>query len=200
MRRLDRSTILSSIIFVILCAFIFTQFLAWNESRANNHGFVFNDPVYQFLPLKDLSILIFSLTYGGIILFSALNYQVHNFVSMALVSYSFILLFRIPCMLILPLKVHPDLIFLQDPFLNEIIYPSKIVNDLFFSGHVALVCALTILSKIKWPFIAIACLLAICLLIQRVHYSIDILASIPFAWLSVRISQSLINKYFKAQK
>lgn len=200
MSRFSAKTVLSSLIFVILCAVIFTQFLAWNESRANSHGFVFDDPVYGVLPLKDLSMWIFTLTYGAIILYAILNRQEHYFVSMALVSYSFILLFRIPCMLILPLKVHPDLIFLQDPFLNEIIYPSKIVNDLFFSGHVALVCALTILSKIKWPFIAIACLLAICLLIQRVHYSIDILASIPFAWLSVRISQSLINKYFKAQK
>jgi membrane-associated phospholipid phosphatase len=200
MSRFSAKTVLSSLIFVILCAVIFTQFLAWNESRANNHGFVFDDPVYGVLPLKDLSMWIFTLTYGAIILYAILNRQEHYFFSRAVISYSFILLFRIPSMLILPLKVHPDLIFLQDPFLNDIVYPSKIVNDLFFSGHVALVSALAILSKIKWPFIAIAFLLALSLLVQRVHYSIDILASVPFAWLSVRISQSLLLKYSKAQK
>jgi membrane-associated phospholipid phosphatase len=200
MSRFSAKTVLSSLIFVILCAVIFTQFLAWNESRANSHGFVFDDPVYAILPLKDLSMWIFTLTYGAIILYAILNRQEHYFFSRAVISYSFILLFRIPSMLILPLKVHPDLIFLQDPFLNDIVYPSKIVNDLFFSGHVALVSALAILSKIKWPFIAIAFLLALSLLVQRVHYSIDILASVPFAWLSVRISQSLLLKYSKAQK
>ena len=198
MSGLNVKTILSSLIFVVLCAFIFTQFLAWNEVRANNIGFVFNDPVYKLLPLKDLSIWIFTLTYGAIILYAILNRQEHCFFSRAVISYSFILIFRIPSMLILPLKVHPDLIFLQDPFLNDIVYPSKIVNDLFFSGHVALVSALAFLSKIKWPFIGITFLLALSLLVQRVHYSIDILASVPFAWLSVRISQSLLLKYFKA--
>jgi hypothetical protein len=54
MSGLNVKTILSSLIFVVLCAFIFTQFLAWNESRATSHGFVFDDPVYAILPLKDL--------------------------------------------------------------------------------------------------------------------------------------------------
>ena len=79
MSGLNVKTILSSLIFVVLCAFIFTQFLAWNEVRANNIGFVFNDPVYKLLPLKDLSIWIFTLTYGAIILYAILNRQEHCF-------------------------------------------------------------------------------------------------------------------------
>ncbi len=200
MSKINGKAIFSSLILVIICAFIFTQFLVWNEEHANNHGFVFNDPAYFFLPLLDLSTLIFCLTYGAVVLYAIFNYRNRDFVPLAVMCYSFILLFRIPCMLIVPLKVHPDLIFLQDPFLNDLIYPSKIVNDLFFSGHVALASAFIFLSKIKWPFIAIALILAISLCIQRVHYSIDVLASVPFAWLSVRLSQSIIVKFFNTSK
>ena len=42
MSRFNARTVLSSLIFVFLCAVIFTQFLAWNESRATSYGFVFD--------------------------------------------------------------------------------------------------------------------------------------------------------------
>jgi len=177
-----------------ISAFIFTHFLNWREGIVNHSGIVINDPVYHWLPLQEHSFLIFSITYGSVILYSFLNYKDPSFASRAILSYALILLFRIPTMLLVPLKVHPDLIFLQDPFLNELVYPSKIVNDLFFSGHVALMCIFTLISRMKFWFVVLAILLAVFLLMQRVHYSIDVIGAIPFAWFAVRLSDMLHKK------
>jgi hypothetical protein len=183
-----------TLIVLAISAFVFTQFLQTREEWMNRWGMIIDDPFYDFLPLQEHSSLIFSITYGSVLLYGSINFRNPSFASRAILSYSLILLFRIPTMLLVPLKVHPDLIFLQDPFLNELIYPSKIVNDLFFSGHIALICIFCLVSRFKFIFVILAIVLAVLLLMQRVHYSMDVIGAIPFAWLAVRLSDLLHEK------
>jgi hypothetical protein len=183
-----------SLFVLAISAFVFTQFLFYHEISSNANGIIINDPLFHWLPLHDHSVLIFSVTYGSILVYFALNFKNPGFASRAILSYAFILLLRIPTLTIIPLKVHPDLIFLADPFLNDLIYPSRITNDLFFSGHVALLCIFAQLSRFRWVFIFTTILLALLLLIQRVHYSIDVIGAIPFAFLAVRLSDLLRYK------
>jgi hypothetical protein len=175
-----------------IVAFLFTRFLEFQEHRADTLGWIFDDPLFKILPLKELSLPIFSITYGTLIAYFIFYRKTENFLSRLFLTYMFILLFRMITMSILPFREHPDMIFLQDPFLNNLIYPSRIDADLFFSGHTALIVGLFFLTR-NWLFLFFSVVIGIFLMVQRVHYSIDILAAYPFAYLSYRSAQYLIS-------
>ena len=180
-----------------LTAAIFIQFLAFHEVRAKAMNWMFDDPAYHILPIVDSSLFIFSITYGSLIAYLTIYRKIPHAYVLLMSTYTFILLFRIATLSLLPLVVHNDLIYLEDPFLNDWIYPSRIVADLFFSGHTALVFAIYLLSGKKWPFLVLAILIGLLLVMQRVHYSIDVLAAFPFAWCAVRLSRWVGSKMFE---
>jgi membrane-associated phospholipid phosphatase len=104
-----------------------------------------------------------------------------------------ILLFRILTLSLVPLREPLDLIFLEDPFLNDLIYPGRIVRDLFFSGHTALIFSMFLLSGKKLIFLILTIIVGFSLMIQRVHFSIDVFAAIPFAYLAVFIVKNILS-------
>jgi hypothetical protein len=79
------------------------------------------------------------------------------------------------------------MILLRDPFLT-LVFGSETevaVKDLFFSGHIATMCLLVLVSdKGIWKtYLSIATVvLAVLIAWQHVHYSIDILAAPFFAF------------------
>ncbi len=180
-----------------LIAAIFIRFLAFHEVRAERLGWMFDDPAYHVLPVIDSSVFIFSITYGTLLTYLTLHRKVPHAFVLLMCSYAFILLFRIVTLSLLPLVVHKDLIYLEDPFLNDWIYPSRIVADLFFSGHTALVFAIYLLSGKKWPFLFLSIVIGTLLVMQRVHYSIDVIAAFPFAWGAVTLSRWIGGKVFE---
>jgi hypothetical protein len=178
-------------------AAVFIQFLAYHEVRAERLDWMFDDPAYYILPVVDASVVIFSITYGSLITYLFLYRKVPHAYSLLMTTYALILLMRMATLSLLPLVVHSDLIYLEDPFLNDWIYPSRIVTDLFFSGHTALVFAIYLLSGKKWTFLLLSILIGLLLVMQRVHYSIDVLAAFPFAWCAVRLSRWVGDRYFE---
>jgi membrane-associated phospholipid phosphatase len=148
---------------------------------------------YIFIPVLEVSFYIFTITYGALISYVLFFRQVEFFASKLMLTYAFILLFRMVTLSILPFRAHDDLVFLQDPFLNEMIYPSKIVTDLFFSGHTAFVAGMFFITR-NWLFLFFALLVGSLLVLQRVHYSIDVVAAFPFAFLAFQLANSLIRK------
>lgn len=179
--------------FLAVVATIFIPFMAYHQERVLRDGFHFDDPVHGLFPAYDVSFPIFSITYGSILLYLILKYREDHFLPKLLFTYGFILSFRIITMSTLPLKAPLELVHLQDPFLNNLIYPGDIVTDLFFSGHTALVFSIFLLSGKKWIFLLFTVAMAVLLMIQRVHYSIDVLAAIPFAWLAVFLASRLVS-------
>ncbi|OFZ41038.1 MAG: hypothetical protein A3D92_18170 [Bacteroidetes bacterium RIFCSPHIGHO2_02_FULL_44_7] len=182
-----------SCVFLAGAAKLFNVFLAQHEKFASVNGIAFQDPVMNALPLLNVSVFIFSITYGSILLYIFLERRKAFFLERAMVVYAGILLLRIVTLSLLPLRPPEDLIFLEDPFLNELIYPGRIVCDLFFSGHVGLLMAFFFLSK-RWVFAALALVLGTLLMVQRVHYSIDVLAAVPFTFIIVLSVEKLLFK------
>lgn len=177
-----------SLIFLLACAVMFSLFLPIHEARVDKLLWYFDDPAFWVLPANDVSIPIFSITYGSIIAYIIINRNEKFFVSKMAFSYGVLLIFRTLTLTILPLKEPETIVYLEDPFLNTFIYQGTIDSDLFFSGHTALVCLIFFQThKWKWLFAFVGVALGILLMIQRVHYSIDILAALPFAFLSVKI-------------
>lgn len=169
-----------------LGGWLITRFMILHESRVVTDGIPFNDPAFHLLPAADVSIAIFSVTYGSILLFLITNIKELEKIAMFGFAAGILQLFRIVTMFLIPLEVPEDLVPLSDPFLNELIYPGNITADLFFSGHTATVFILYFVTK-RWWFLVLGVGLMVLLMIQRVHYSIDVLAAIPFAFLCVWI-------------
>jgi hypothetical protein len=177
-------------VFLIVVAMLFVQFLAYHEVRTNDLAIQLNDPVMSALPAFDMSVAIFTITYGALLLHIYFSWRNPQMIGHLALAYGVMLILRAITLSIVPLQAPDDLIYLQDPFLNNVVYPGEIKNDLFFSGHTALLFLIYFITK-KRVILVAGILLGIFLMIQRVHYSIDIIGAIPVTYLIVRIVRVL---------
>lgn len=174
--------LLGSFAYLALVAALFKFFLAQHEAAMDIHGFRPPDPVMNALPVMDLSLWIFSFTYGSILLYILLERRKDFFLEKGVIAYGTLIALRMLTLSLVPLLAPADLVFLDDPFLNNVAYPGEIENDLFFSGHVGLLLTMGFLSR-RWLFAVLALLLGVFLMMQRVHYFYDIIGALPFAWI-----------------
>lgn len=193
-------TLLIALGFLLSAALTFVLFIDAHEVATRGKGWVFDDPIHQMLPAFDLSVPIFSITYGSLILYVFTTFRQPNFLSRLMIAYGLITLFRIATISLFPLREPETLVRLEDPVLNDLIYPGEIITDLFFSGHTALIFTLFILSGYRWYFLLLTLLMALFLMIQRIHYSIDVLAALPFAWLAVWLAGKFLNRISNLNK
>jgi hypothetical protein len=193
-------TVVIALGFLLATALTFVFFIEAHELATRGKGWVFNDPIHSLLPAMNLSIPIFTITYGSLLLYVFTTYRQPNFLSSLMIAYGLVVLFRIGTISLIPLREPETLVFLQDPVLNDLIYPGEIITDLFFSGHTALVFILFVLSGYRWYFLLLTLLMGVFLMIQRIHYSIDVLAALPFAWLSVWLAGKFLERFSKSNK
>lgn len=158
-------------------------FLLWIQNRK---GKQINDPILELLPSIDLSWPIF------ILMIIAIGYSVFQascnppLIIKTIAAYFYMQIFRSIMLLIVPLDPPKGLIYLMDPLVHNTFYSGNyITRDLFFSGHAATVYLLWIMSKNRVILLA-AVGVSIMLLIQHIHYTIDVLAAPIFAWLSFK--------------
>ena len=130
---------------------------------------------------------------GSLILYFILERKKALFLTKLNLSYALLLIVRMITLTLVPLKVPDSLIYLQDPFLNNLIYPGEIEADLFFSGHTALIFIFFSISK-RWIFAVLTIIMAVMLVLQRVHYSIDVIAAIPFSFAIVWLVKRGISR------
>lgn len=186
-----------SFAYLALVAILFKFFLAHHEVAMDQSGIRPDDPIMNALPAFDLSLWIFSLTYGAIILYIILERKKEFFLEKGLIAYGTLIALRMITLTMVPLLAPKDIVFLDDPFLNNVAYPGEIENDLFFSGHVGLLLILGFLSR-RWVFFLTATVLGVFLMIQRVHYSYDIIGAIPFAFLVTWLVEKVVFKRLSA--
>jgi membrane-associated phospholipid phosphatase len=173
------------------------RFLVYNEK---NSGFAFTDPILSLFNPIDVTWLTFGLVYVG--LFTALiSLSFHpEYLLIAIQSYSLMFLFRLSTIYLLPLDAPISTIALTDPVVQFFGDGETLFRDLFFSGHTATMFLfyLTSFSKrLKIVFLLCTFCVAICLLIQHVHYTVDVAAAPFFAYTSYRIAFLLNNKLTK---
>jgi len=155
------------------------RFLRYNEART---GHKLHDPLMAIFEPIDLSGLTFLLLYLGLIYTIIMLLQQPGRLLVGLQIYTVYAALRILAMYIVPLEPPEGMIPLADPLLQWAQTGSQLNKDLFFSGHTAtlFICYL-MLSPGRWRsvFLAGVLVMAACLVIQRVHYSIDVVAA-PF--------------------
>lgn len=184
---------ISGLVFLLLTAFAFNRFLAWHEYRP---GIVFQDPFFSLFSSIDCSWPTFLMLYSGVLSFLFVNRTDLKALARLAFAYAIILLLRMFSLWILPFYADNDAIKLDDPFLNTFIYPNNYVaRDLFFSGHVAILVLLVLFTaEKKWRrfYTLLSVGVGVTVVLQKVHFSIDVIAAPFFALLAYGITVRFI--------
>lgn len=182
-RRFRNKTIIALLLVTIILTLLPT-FFAFIEKR---EGMVLQDYLLDVIPAMDVSIPTFIIIWTVVILVLYRIYQ--NPRLFLVVAYGFILmcLARILTISLLPLNPPTGIITLQDPIAN-IAYGGNgifITKDLFYSGHTGNMFLFFLCLEAKWDkIIALTAsfLIGLLVLIQHIHYSIDVFAAFIFTY------------------
>ena len=167
-----------------LMAFLPT-FFTFIDGREGTMPF---EPLLTHLPAKDVTIPLFLVLYSTLLVLVVLAIRSPLLVLRTIQAALILLLFRMAMMAMFPLVAPPGLITLQDP-LTQLFYPTSepFEKDLFFSGHTAnmFLFALAVPSR-NWRlvFLAAAAFVAAAVLVQHVHWTVDVVAAPFFAVLA----------------
>ena len=179
-----RNKTIIALILVAIILILLPTFFAFIEKR---EGMVLQDFVLERLPATDVSIPTFIIIWSVVLLVFYRIYQ--NPIIFLVVAYGFILMCiaRVLTISLLPLNPPPGLITLKDPIAN-IAYGGKgifITKDLFYSGHTGNMFLFFLCLQAKWDkIIALAAsfMVGILVLIQHIHYSIDVISAFIFTY------------------
>jgi hypothetical protein len=173
----------------------FPHFVAKVEQRP---GVVLPDPLLVYFTAVDLSWLTFSLIYGSFFVAFMLLVNRPGRLAHGFAAYGLMFLFRSAVMYLTPLDPPVDTIPLRDPFVQLFSSGGGVLTkDLFFSGHTASVFLLVLLAtgrKSRAFFILATAGIGACVLLQKVHYSIDVFVAPAYSYLAYRMIGLLRKK------
>lgn len=174
-----RSEFIVTIILLVLILFSLTHFLDYVEAR---QGVVLPDPVLSLFKPINLTWIIFGLIYCSLILGIVVLAQNPERLMFALQVYILFIVVRIIAMYLVPVNPPQQMIRLDDPFVQLFGTGKLLTKDLFFSGHTATLFLLFLVTEnkiVKSLFLIFTVIVGLSLLLQHVHYTIDVFAA-PF--------------------
>ncbi len=179
------------LILLLIVLLILPIFFNYIENRK---GFILNDIILEKIPAYEVSIPIFLLIWGATIFMLVRVIQLPQLFPLLLWTYVLLLITRVITLYFVPLNPPLHLIPLQDPLI-KIFYGNKnIVNDLFYSGHTATLFMFYLCLKTKHDkrlVLLLTIFVAILLLVQHIHYSIDILFAPAFSILCYTLAKKI---------
>lgn len=175
------------------------QFPTYFRNIQKRNGTDLNDFVLNYLPSVDVSGYIFAIIY--ILLSYMLLHIIPKPKLFLLFALTFVIetVFRMTTIYFFPLNPPLNLMILHDTFAEFLIYgdAGPITKDLFFSGHTAtmvMICLFVEGRRDKIIALIATLTLVILLLIQHVHYTVDVMGALFFTYISYLIAQQIINK------
>ncbi|MDQ1255874.1 MAG: hypothetical protein QG656_468 [Candidatus Hydrogenedentes bacterium] len=177
-RRFLGETLLTALLFVVFvetCAVV----LEFIEARP---GVTLPDPILQLVgPIRltesTFAILWVSLAVG----FTALLSEPRTML-MAFQAATLVMVLRTVTLLLVPFEAVPTIIPLADPLIIGFGTGRLIIKDLFFSGHTSVMFLLMLTARkrvLRWIFGIGAVVVAASVVLQHVHYRIDVVIA-PF--------------------
>lgn len=179
-------TMLSYIFLFKYCRIVMTIF-------ENRKGTQIHDPFLAQLPVIDASNVIFILTYSARAIFILSNLINPLRFIKGLQAYSLLLIMRTITIYLVPLEPPIGMIVLKDTVSNFFMNSntgSYIVKDLFFSGHVSAVVLFFLIAEnklVKTKLLVLAFAIGTLILLQHVHYVMDVVAAPFFSFLAIKI-------------
>lgn len=175
------------IIGMVLVAAIVSSFPFFFQRIELRQGVPLNDPLLRWLPAYDVSIPLFIMIWSMSVLTLLRAIQNPRILLVFLWSYALLSLSRIATIALVPLEPPPHLIGLIDPVSNLFYGPKFVTKDLFPSGHTSTMFLLFLCLSGKGDrrlALVVTFCVAFLLLVQHVHYTIDILGGFLYGWLS----------------
>jgi hypothetical protein len=177
----------------IVVILLYGNFLDYIELRP---GSILDDPLLNTFIPREVTWFTFGIIYISVIMVLIhLSRQPYQLL-IAFQAYIFIALARMLSMYLTPLDPPPLLIPLEDPFVQSV-SSGVLTRDLFFSGHTSTSFLLFLCSTgrtIKIFFLICTILVGILVLVQHVHYSIDVVAAPFYAYTCYKLSSFLTTK------
>ena len=167
------------------------------QTIERRHGILLDDPILRALTPHNVSVPLFILIWALSLLSIVRAAQNPWMFLTFLWAFIPLSLFRMLTISLVPLDPPLGLIGLADPLSNFFYGPKFITRDLFFSGHTSSVFLLYLClpGKADKKFAMLVTLsVAILLLVQHVHYTLDVLGGFLFGWISWWISARLMVK------
>jgi membrane-associated phospholipid phosphatase len=186
-----RKVVMGIAILIPILAF-FPYFFQRIEHR---HGIILNDPVLRVLTPHNVSVPLFIIIWALSLLSIVRAAQHPRMFLTFLWAFIPLSLFRMLTISLVPLDPPVGLIGLADPLSNFFYGPKFITRDLFFSGHTSTVFLLYLClpgKADKQLALAATLSVAILLLVQHVHYTLDVLGGFLFGWVSWWIGARLM--------
>lgn len=180
-----------SCFFTLLSVFpIFYQHI---EKR---NGFVNEDVILNILPAYDVSMPIFIITWFIAILMIVRSIQNPTIFITFLYGFIILNLARFVSISLIHFNPPHDLIPITDPISNIFYGDSYVTKDLFFSGHTAtqFLCYLCLQKNINKILALLATvIMGILVLIQHVHYTVDVVSAPVFAYICYIASKKIAD-------
>jgi membrane-associated phospholipid phosphatase len=178
----------------IMLAIIFTLPFFYPHIQKRK-GAVLNDWLLARIPPHNVSVLIFALIWGMVLLIVIRAISRPSIFITACWTLVFVFLLRFVTISMVALDPPAGLIPLADPLSNVFYgHNAAITKDLFFSGHTAnMLLFYLCLQKPRDKRIALIAAFAVAclLLVQHVHYTIDILAGVVIVYACYRLTRWL---------
>ena len=155
------------------------------------------DPLLALLPRHDEATAVFTLMYGASIATIGFVLRRPGLLLRGFWAYFFLQVIRMVVLWLTPLEPPLNALPLPDPFMDNVFHTqaAPITKDLFFSGHTATASLLALAVRGRWwrgTLALVAAVVGVLVLVQRVHYSYDVLAAPLFAglayWLAGRVT------------
>jgi membrane-associated phospholipid phosphatase len=189
-----RIELLITAVFTVLILYFLPGFLDFVESRP---GIELPDPLLGLFVPVDVTWLTFSIIYLSVVIGIISFLRDPRQILFAVQAYVLLILFRMAAMYLTPFAAPDTIIPLNDPFVQSIASGDILTKDLFFSGHTATLFLIFLVEKkflLKILFLVLTIAVAICVLIQHVHYSVDVLAAPFFSFGSYYLLKLLKKK------
>lgn len=193
-----RTAIILECAVLALLLFCTVTFYRWLEVQKD--GVILYDVLLQKIPAIDVSLPIAILegsVFAICIIRSATNPNLAITIIFALALQFTFRLFTIDLTRFLP---PPGLVELKDPFGSMAFHSRYITRDLFYSGHTSsqfifYLCARKKYDRYYMLFTTVA--IGIMVLVQHVHYTIDVISAPFFAFVCYYLAKKAMN-YFGA--
>jgi hypothetical protein len=193
----NRTEFIITVIILAALMISFSQFLQFVEQRK---GVVLSDPILKAFNPFDLTWLTFALIYLSLIIFVVTSFNKPDRLLLAFQAYGLMVIFRTIAMYLTPFNAPETLLQLNDPFVQLFGKGQILTKDLFFSGHTGTLFLLFLLAEnksLKIIFLIFTLTVGTAVLLQHVHYSIDVFVAPFFAYGSYRIINILHLRFSK---
>ncbi len=193
----NKTELIITLFLLAITLTILTNFLNYVETR---EGVVLLDPILNLFNPINLTWLTFALIYISLIIGIVTLLSSPDRLLFALQLYTLMVIVRIIAMYLLPLDPPAKMILLKDPFVELFGTGKTLTKDLFFSGHTATLLILFLVSQkkiIKSIFLISLIIVAVSVLLQHVHYTIDVFAALLFTYACYELLIKMRNKWKK---